>query len=338
MPKNWVDYKEIKAKVTMQMVLEHYGHWDKMKKSGQNLVSVCPIHQGTNNRQFSVNEEKNIWRCFGDCQDGGNVLDFVAKMEDVDIRKAALLLKGWFFTDPGKMNAHSVQKDEKAKGKDRGEARKAVKNDSAKPPQEAPENKPLKFKLQNLDHGYSWFEEKGIAPETAKFFGAGYFGGRGMMNGRVAIPIQDHAGELVGYCGRAVTDDQAREEGKYLLPPNFHKSLVVYNLFRQEPGPKALVLVESYLSVWKLHQAGIGRVCALQGASISKEQAEAILGLLGPGGRILFMFDADESGERCTEACFKALGKDLWCRAVDFSHLGKKPHQLEEGIIKEVLK
>ena len=105
--KNWVNYKEIKEKISMQMVLEHYGI--ELKKSGQNLAGCCPIYQGTNRRQFSVSPERNIWNCFGNCKEGGNVLDFVAMMEfgnkePQSIRKAALQLKNWFLpgsTEPG---------------------------------------------------------------------------------------------------------------------------------------------------------------------------------------------------------------------------------------------
>lgn len=80
----------------MEMVLKHYGVLDRLKKSGRNLVGCCQIHQGSNPRQFSVNLEGNMFNCFGDCKSGGNVLDFVAKMEKVSIREAALLLKEWF--------------------------------------------------------------------------------------------------------------------------------------------------------------------------------------------------------------------------------------------------
>ena len=99
--KAWVEYKEIKEKVTIEMVLNRYGLLEKLKPSGQNLVGCCPIHQGSNPRQFSINPEKNIFNCFGNCKAGGNVLNFVALMEFKDkeaesIRKAALLLKDWF--------------------------------------------------------------------------------------------------------------------------------------------------------------------------------------------------------------------------------------------------
>jgi DNA primase len=75
MTKNWVDFNEIKENVSMEMVLNHYGLVDKLKKSGKNLVGCCPIHKGSNNRQFSVNLERNIFNCFGNCKSGGNIID-----------------------------------------------------------------------------------------------------------------------------------------------------------------------------------------------------------------------------------------------------------------------
>ena len=99
---NWVDYKTIKEQVSMQMILNRYGI--KLKNSGKNHVSCCPIHKGTNSRQFSVNLEKSIWQCFGDCKTGGNVLDFTAMMEfgnkgPSSIRQTALKMKNWFILD-----------------------------------------------------------------------------------------------------------------------------------------------------------------------------------------------------------------------------------------------
>ena len=76
---NWIDFKELKQSVTMEMVLKDYGLWDKLKKSGNNLVGCCPIHKGSNPRQFSVDPVKSIYNCFGNCKSGGNVLDFVSK-------------------------------------------------------------------------------------------------------------------------------------------------------------------------------------------------------------------------------------------------------------------
>jgi DNA primase len=98
MPNNeWVDFREIKAAVTIQMVLEHYG-LSGMKRIGHELRGPCPIHRGsTKSKHFSVNTTKNAFKCFFDkCGARGNVLDFVAAMENCSVRDAALKLRDWF--------------------------------------------------------------------------------------------------------------------------------------------------------------------------------------------------------------------------------------------------
>jgi len=102
----WVDYKRTIERFGMQLVLEKYRI--KGKKSGKNPVSCCPIHHGPNSHQFSVNLEKSIWHCFGDCKIGGNILDFAAMMKFGNkelsfIRQAApIKLKNWFNPEPYK--------------------------------------------------------------------------------------------------------------------------------------------------------------------------------------------------------------------------------------------
>ena len=71
---NWVNFKKIKNSVTMEMALEHYEILGQLQRSDSKLVGCCPIHKGSNPRQFSVDTDKNIFNCFGDCKSGGNVL------------------------------------------------------------------------------------------------------------------------------------------------------------------------------------------------------------------------------------------------------------------------
>ena len=98
----WVNYKEIKSCIRIDQVLERYGLLGVLKQKGDNLVGTCPIHKGTNPSQFHVSLAKNNFNCFGNCQDGGNVIDFVVMMEggdksrQEDVRDAALKLQEWF--------------------------------------------------------------------------------------------------------------------------------------------------------------------------------------------------------------------------------------------------
>ena len=95
METEWVDFRIIKAAVTMQMVLDRYGV--TLKKSGHELRGKCPIHRGSNNKHFTVNVSKNVFKCFfAQCDAHGNVLDFVAAMEQCSVREAAVKLKHRF--------------------------------------------------------------------------------------------------------------------------------------------------------------------------------------------------------------------------------------------------
>jgi hypothetical protein len=92
--KRWVDFRIIKAAVTMQMILDRYGL--VLKPSGQELRGKCPIHRGSNNKHFTVNVSKNVFKCFFEsCGAHGNVLDFVAAMEHCSVREAAVKLMDW---------------------------------------------------------------------------------------------------------------------------------------------------------------------------------------------------------------------------------------------------
>jgi hypothetical protein len=91
----WVDFRIIKAAVTIEMVVDRYGA--VLKKTGQELRGKCPIHRGSNNKHFTANTNKNVFKCFSaQCGAHGNVLDFVAAMEQCSVREAAVKLKEWF--------------------------------------------------------------------------------------------------------------------------------------------------------------------------------------------------------------------------------------------------
>lgn len=107
----WVDFKQLKEAIDMQMVLDHYGV-DGLKKVGDELRGPCPIHQGSKkSKNFTVNIRKNAFKCFSsDCGARGNVLDFVAAMERCSVRDGALKLKQWFAI--GESETVSAQKGE----------------------------------------------------------------------------------------------------------------------------------------------------------------------------------------------------------------------------------
>jgi hypothetical protein len=274
MSQSFVSFAKIKAVVAMEAVLDHYGLFAALIPKGQNLVGACPFCEGKSTRQFQVNPEKNAWYCFG-CKQGGNVLDFVAKKERFGVRAAALKLDEWF----GLGLAEAPAKSPPAAA-----PTTAPKASPSAPPAAAETlpaaNPPLTFTLKTLDGEHPSLGMLGFDPETIEHFGAGYCA-KGLLKGRLAIPIHDAGGELVAYTGLAIEDDTSP---RYLFPPKFHPALEVFNLDRlsEIPEPEgSLYLAPEIEGVFRLVEAGHLSALGLFDGSLSEAQEEAISGELG---------------------------------------------------------
>ena len=206
----WVDFAELKDRVSLEDILQHYGLLEGLKplKGGEELVGLCPFHSERRG-SFHASTTKNAWNCFG-CHRHGNILDLVAQKEDVSIREAALLIADWF-------------------GAGHGDSGKPVKS-AGQGVHEVGVNKPLTFELKSLQGDYPYLKERGLTAEAIEHFGLGYCS-RGLMKGRVVIPLHDEAGQLIGYAGRW-PGEPPKEVERYILPGGFFKSAVVYNLNR----------------------------------------------------------------------------------------------------------
>ena len=342
----FVDFKAVKAAVTMEQVLQHYGLLDRFKRGADSLSGPCPIHQGTNPTQFRVSLSKNCWNCFSECHCGGNVLDFVAKMENCDPMEAANRLVEWFDLDRSQLNAGRERASDERSDKDSRE-----KNESASvavsevlPPVSAPPrkingslqraekeeigpNKPLTFRL-DLDSSHPYLMERGLAPETVREFGLGYCG-KGVMSQRIAIPIHNPAGELVGYAGRwpGVPPDG---RPKYRLPDGFKKRVEIYRLDAalHEPAEQPLVIVEGFFDAMRLWQLGVRKCVALMGCSMSLPQEKLLLDHLKPDSRVVVLFDQDEAGNLGREWVLCRLSLRAFVRVVSLAKPGGQPDHL----------
>jgi hypothetical protein len=92
-----IAFQELRRTVPLTAVLERYGILGDLKRMGAQLYGACPIHNGSNKRQFVVNPNTSEWKCFSPEHDsGGGTLEFVAEKERVDIPHAARLVASWF--------------------------------------------------------------------------------------------------------------------------------------------------------------------------------------------------------------------------------------------------
>jgi len=327
---SFVDFKAVKAAITMEQVLQHYGFTDRFKRSGDSLSGPCPIHRGENPTQFRISVSKNIYNCFGACKHGGNVLDFIAKMETVTIHAAALKAIEWFNLDFDSVSERCNEDDastaETEKHDPETASKKAVKK-AASTEANGP-NKPLKFRLDKLEREHPYLAARGLTLETLIDFGVGYCV-KGMMAERIAIPIRNENGEIVAYAGRFIGDPGA-ENSKYKLPPGFRKSLELFNIDRaiKEPVDKPLVIVEGFFSCMKLHEHGCRKVVALMGSTMSPAQEELIRKHVDRKSQIILMLDEDDAGKAGRDDIVTRLAKFAFVKIYIFENEGGQPEDL----------
>jgi DNA primase len=293
----WIDFKELRSKLDFEQVLRHYGV--EVKRKGNQHHGYCPLpdHIGKKNSpSFSASLEKGIFQCFG-CGAKGNILDFAAMMSKVDPKDGAAL--------------HTVAVDlQKRFCPDTTQAKKQTAEKPAKPKAKGLPvvvNAPLDFELKGLNREYPYLLNRGFSQETIEHFGLG-FCSRGYLKNRVAIPLHDHDGKLVGYAGRVVDDSTISEDNpRYRFPGErerdgkifeFRKTLFLYNGFRIKAPVDDLIVVEGFTSVWWLNQNRLPNVVGLMGADCSERQAELIVSLVKPDGRVWLMPDGNQTGNR----------------------------------------
>jgi DNA primase len=305
----WVDFREIRSQVRISDVLDHFSV--KLKIRGDKGTGFCPLpgHRSSTDGKrrspsFSVNLQKGIFQCFS-CGAKGNVIDLVCYLQGLDpgsgqdVRVAALMIQERFCSVdsiPSPQPSRAVVSESKPVVQN---------NDEQAATGPVIVNAPLDFELKHLDPGHPYLTKRGFTQDTIAHFGIGYCS-RGLMQGRIAIPLHDVAGNLIGYAGRIVDDKQIdAEHPKYLLPGardlkgvrhEFHKSEFLYNGWRLTQPVRELIVVEGFASVWWLHQHGWRDCVALMGNTASPRQIELAIELTDPDGCIHIFTDANEAG------------------------------------------
>lgn len=357
----WIDFRELREQLDAAAVLAFY-KVDLKSKRGNQHQGFCPLPGHSGKRRspsFSMNLDRRIFHCFG-CGAKGNLIDFCCLMENkdpnvpADVREVAEKLVQAFGIETPK------------RSKPRGDAgsshvapsaveRKASRPVSSKPARAAAEarnptvglktplddaanesvktdltvivNPPLEFTLNHLDAEHPYLHDRGLTTETIAKFGLG-FASRGMLKDRIAIPIHNDAGELVGYAGRIVDDELIGEDcPKYLFPGarekgrqriEFHKSELLYNLHRLQGGDDLdLVVCEGFASVWHLDQCGFPNSVALMGSDCSDVQLRFIRERCGDEGTVWLFPDDDRAGEKLATSLAPRIAefcKTRWIR------------------------
>ena len=319
----WIDFKELRKSLDFEKILDFYGVEIK-RKEGDQHQGPCPLpthKREVHKPSFSANLERGIWQCFG-CKTSGNTLDFVCRMEGLSpsnsaaIRKTALLLQERYGESDDKGPRRATSKAESPAGET--------------PPLKLPDrqvvvNAPLDFTLKNLDSHHPYFEGHGIQPQIVERFGLG-FCNRGMLRGRIAIPLHDMEARLVGYAGLLVDPSTADEKNPVcLFPPTrekdgvlyeFRKEALLYNGHRIKGPVEELMVVQDVHMVWRLTQRQYPNVVSIFGNACGEDQLGQIMKWIMPEGHLWVFTDDDELGHRFAVSLLEYVAPYRWTRWV----------------------
>lgn len=315
--------QELQDKVDIESVVSSN---ISLKRRGKTLVGLCPFHN-EKTPSFTVYPESNSFYCYG-CGAGGDVITFVRRMENLDYIeavKAVAQIAGVSMPEDGYDDTLSKQRM-KILSANREAAR--FFNSQLM----APENRAA------LDY----FLKRGLSPNTITKFGLGYapnewsslinhlkskgysehelvlanLARRSDKNGksvfydnfrnRVMFPIIDLRGNVIAFGGRVMDDSKP----KYINTSDtmvYKKSNGVFALnFAKNANDGKLILVEGYMDVIALHQAGFTNAIACLGTAFTNEQANL---LSRYADEIIICYDNDGAGKAATEKALAILGK-----------------------------
>ena len=303
-------------------IVEVIGSRLELKRSGHNHKGLCPFH-GEKTPSFNVNAQKQFYYCFG-CQASGHALRFVMEYEHLDFPAAVELLAA-----QAGMEVPREAMD--ARAEERQRRRKSI--------LEILEQADHYFREQlrrhqDRDRIVSYLKGRGISGQIARDFGIGFSppGQRNLQSAlqksnedrdllisaglvredgersyelfrdRVMFPVRNLRGQVIAFGGRIMGDGQP----KYLNSPEtdvFRKGSELYGLWeaRRSSRLEQLLVVEGYMDVVALAQAGINNAVATLGTATTGDHIERLFNQVP---EVVFCFDGDTAGNN---AAWKAL-------------------------------
>ncbi|PID97385.1 MAG: DNA primase [Actinomycetales bacterium] len=307
-----------------------------LRRTGSSFKGLCPFHD-EKTPSFNVNPANGYYHCYG-CGEGGDVISFVSKVEQLSFTEAVERLAAKVgvelrYEDGGRRDDHHVP-GQRAR---LVEAHRVAQEFYAAYLLAAPEARGGRdfMRARGFDSAVATHFGIGFAPrggqELVRHLRAKGFtddelltGGlagqspRGLYDwfrGRLLWPIRDRAGDVVGFGARRIFDDD-RIAAKYLntaKTPIFEKSKLLYGLDlarRAIAQQRVAVVVEGYTDVMACHLAGVGTAVASCGTAFGGEHISVLRRImrdepdLAPA-RVVFTFDGDAAGQAAAMKAFK---------------------------------
>lgn len=320
-------------------VEEVVGEFVTLKKRGSNLLGLCPFH-GEKTPSFTVSPVKGIYKCFG-CGKAGNSVNFVMEHLQLSYPEALKWLAKKYGIEVIEKEISPEEREQQTERESMLIVMQYAQRYFTDIMMNTDEGKSIGlgyFKerdlrediIQKFQLGYSLEERnaytvaavkggylpKYLAKTGMSIISNRYVEGKELTQqdlfdryaGRVMFPIQDDGGRVVAFGGRTLSTD--KKTAKYINSPEteiYNKSKILYGLWL---GKKAIqnadscYLVEGYMDVIAMHQAGIENVVASSGTSLTVEQIKSIHRFTK---NIVVLYDGDEAGQKASNRAIPLL-------------------------------
>jgi len=313
---------EVKSKIDIVDLVSEAGV--KLRHSGKNYTGFCPFHENKRTPAFVVWPELGTWKCYGACNESGDIFKFVMKHEGLDFKGALQKL-----ADRAGVKVESFV-TEKPEVKEAHEHLRVLLEDVI-----------IYYRTQLFDNKeiLTYLREKrGLSDVTIETFGLGYalpgydnllkhFASKGYnsqdlidtgmlsvregdssansrstsydkFRNRIMIPIRDENGKMAGFGARIVDPNDIPKFLNSPETPLFSKGRILYGLDRARKPIRTAdqaVIVEGYLDVIALHQAGYENVVSPMGTALTEDQLRL---LKRSTRRIVLALDPDAAGQK----------------------------------------
>ena len=327
---------EIKSRIDIVDLVSEAGV--KLRHTGKNYTGFCPFHDNKRTPAFVVWPETGTWRCFGQCNEGGDIFKFVMKKEGLDFKEAMHRL-----AERAGVQVVEYQRETPEQKEAYDHLRKLLED-------------AVVFYRSHLFNNQAVLdylhEKRGLTDATIETFGLGYapqgydhalkhFTQRGYseqdlidsglltvregdegdatrvydkFRNRIMIPIRDERGRMAGFGARIVDPDDVPKFLNSPETPVFSKGHLLYGLDRARKPIQMngqAVIVEGYLDVIALHQAGYENVVSPMGTALTEDQLRLLKKL---SRRIVLALDPDTAGQKAVlrglEAARSAMDRE----------------------------
>ena len=306
--------EEIREQSDIVSIISEY---TALNKKGSSYVGLCPFHN-EKTPSFSVSEDKQLYYCFG-CGAGGNVITFLMQKENMSFIE---VIKYLAERENIKLDETYLSEEELENNKKRSQLLEILKESA----------RYFHYSLRSAEHeeALRYLTDRGLTMDTIKHFGLGYASHhfndlyeylkhkgysdklllesglflQGKQNsnmiydrfaGRIIYPIFDLSKKVIAFGGRVLDGSLP----KYLNSPEnmlFNKSRNLYGMhIAKNSGAPYFILVEGYMDVIAMHQAGFSQTVASLGTAFTPGHAKL---LKRHTKEVIILYDSDGAGQK----------------------------------------